>query len=314
MIKLYNYFKTFWLEEVKISYFLLISCFIAVAIFLEYYLNLTDLFIEPHKRTIKHFFYNIVFYGLPLFFSVLSYIFFYKKWNLTRDYSFWLLLLIITCAFSFRTSFYQHRVWVLELNNGVFDLFLLKCSTQAFKALFIFAFVFCFWIFSGDRNRVEFYGFRLRGIDTKPYFIMLLLMIPLIVFASTQSDFLRKYPTFAKLVTENSIVSNIFLRIGLYELLYGLDYVAIELFFRGFMIYALSKYLGRGAILPMVSMYVFIHFGKPLGETVSSFFGGIILGVIAFETKSIVGGVIIHLGIAYMMEIGGYIGNLLSSK
>jgi hypothetical protein len=61
----------------------------------------------------------------------------------------------------------------------------------------------------------------------------------------------------------------------------------------------------------MATMYVFIHFGKPLGETISSFFGGIILGVIAYETKSIIGGIIIHVGIAWLMELGGFLGNSL---
>jgi hypothetical protein len=31
--------------------------------------------------------------------------------------------------------------------------------------------------------------------------------------------------------------------------------------------------------------------------------GGYILGVVAYETKSIWGGVIVHLGIAWMMEV-----------
>jgi membrane protease YdiL (CAAX protease family) len=69
--------------------------------------------------------------------------------------------------------------------------------------------------------------------------------------------------------------------------------------------------MGKGAILTMAAMYVFIHFGKPVGETISSFFGGMILGIIAYETNSIFGGIIVHCGIAYMMEIGGFMGNSL---
>jgi hypothetical protein len=44
-------------------------------------------------------------------------------------------------------------------------------------------------------------------------------------------------------------------------------------------------------------------------ECISSFFGGLILGVIAYRTRSIVGGLVVHLGIAWMMEIGGFMGN-----
>jgi hypothetical protein len=32
------------------------------------------------------------------------------------------------------------------------------------------------------------------------------------------------------------------------------------------------------------------------------------LGIVVYNTRSIYGGLIVHLGIAWMMEIGGYIG------
>jgi hypothetical protein len=37
-------------------------------------------------------------------------------------------------------------------------------------------------------------------------------------------------------------------------------------------------------------------------EAVSSIFGGYILGVIALQTRSIWGGILVHVGIAWMME------------
>jgi membrane protease YdiL (CAAX protease family) len=37
----------------------------------------------------------------------------------------------------------------------------------------------------------------------------------------------------------------------------------------------------------------------------SSILGGLVLGVISYRTKSIYGGIILHLGVAYMMEIAG---------
>jgi membrane protease YdiL (CAAX protease family) len=58
----------------------------------------------------------------------------------------------------------------------------------------------------------------------------------------------------------------------------------------------------------MCVYYITIHFGKPLGETISSFFGGLLLGVIAYRTKSIYGGIIVHLGIAYLMELFAFLG------
>jgi membrane protease YdiL (CAAX protease family) len=97
----------------------------------------------------------------------------------------------------------------------------------------------------------------------------------------------------------------------LYELSYGSDFVSVELFFRGFLILAFIKVAGKDAILPMACFYCTIHFGKPLGECISSYFGGMILGIVVYNTRSIIGGLIVHLGIAWLMEIGGYIGNNL---
>ncbi len=36
-------------------------------------------------------------------------------------------------------------------------------------------------------------------------------------------------------------------------------------------------------------LYVALHYGKPAGETISSFFGGYILGVLAYQSKNIWG-------------------------
>jgi hypothetical protein len=60
--------------------------------------------------------------------------------------------------------------------------------------------------------------------------------------------------------------------------------------------------------------YCTIHFGKPPGEAISSFWGGLLLGIISYNTKSIWGGLIVHLGIAWMMEAGSWLGLLFKNN
>ena len=43
--------------------------------------------------------------------------------------------------------------------------------------------------------------------------------------------------------------------------------------------------------------YMMLHFGEPLAETMSSVFGGAILGLLSLRTNSIFGGVLVHMGI-----------------
>ena len=132
---------------------------------------------------------------------------------------------------------------------------------------------------------------------------MLLIMVPLIAAASTQKDFLAMYPRFQKLAY--LLQPERGWHKLLYELSYGTDFFSIELFFRGFLVLAFAKWVGKDAILPMAIFYCTIHFGKPLGECISSYFGGIILGVITYRTRTILGGFYVHVGIAWLMELGG---------
>lgn len=158
--------------------------------------------------------------------------------------------------------------------------------------------------FDSDR---PFYGVTVKQFSAKPYFIMLLLMFPLIAAASTQPDFLQLYPRMQN-VDYLLRPDKGFYKL-LYELSYGSDFFSIELFFRGFLVLAFARFAGKEAILPMAIFYCTIHFGKPMGECISSYFGGLILGIVSYHTRTIVGGFMVHVGIAWLMELGGYLGH-----
>ena len=163
--------------------------------------------------------------------------------------------------------------------------------------------------FFGNRKKQNLYGFSLKWYSSRPYFVMLLIMLPLIILSSTQGDFLGAYPRGVKFDSLSIQNGAHWIYYGIYELFYGLDFISVEFFFRGFLILAFVGILGPKSILPMAMFYVTIHWGKPAGELISSFFGGTLLGIIAYYSKSILGGIIVHMGIAWMMEIGALIGN-----
>jgi membrane protease YdiL (CAAX protease family) len=75
------------------------------------------------------------------------------------------------------------------------------------------------------------------------------------------------------------------------------------------MIYRMEKYLGNYVVLPMVVVYAVLHFGKPRGETLGCIGGGYILGILALRTKNIYGGIAIHMGIAFLMEVCALLAN-----
>ncbi|MFT5822444.1 MAG: hypothetical protein ACI8ZM_003700 [Crocinitomix sp.] len=153
----------------------------------------------------------------------------------------------------------------------------------------------------------EWYGLRLNGAKVLPYFWLILFMFPLIYLASLQPDFLETYPTYTDNFEYKFLEIDQWITAGIYELCYGFDFLSVELFFRGFMVIALSRFVGKEAILPMVVVYCFLHFGKPAGEAVSSIFGGYILGILAYSSRNIYGGLIAHLGVAWGMEYMAYL-------
>ena len=155
---------------------------------------------------------------------------------------------------------------------------------------------------------MPFYGSdRLKNYT--PYFILLLCIIPFIIWVGTRHDFLNMYPRANAVETIESPLK--YLRLLLFELCYGFDFVSIEFFFRGFLIVGLINICGTRCIIPAACFYCCIHFGKPMVEAISSFFGGIILGIISYNTKSIWGGLVVHLGLAWLMELAGFLGHNL---
>src|SRR5215203_295205 len=196
----------------------------------------------------------------------------------------------------------------LHLSKNVYwDYYWNRVLYWPLRLIVLSAILFIIWKLFYSKER--FFGLTIIGFNWKPYLFMLLIMIPLIAAASAQPDFLSMYPKLKDVDTALYGVRNKWFYHLLHELSYGSDFISVELFFRGFLILAFIKVVGKDAILPMACFYCTIHFGKPLGECISSYFGGMILGIVVYNTRSVIGGLMVHLGIAWLMELGGYIGN-----
>ena len=88
-----------------------------------------------------------------------------------------------------------------------------------------------------------------------------------------------------------------------WELIYILQFFALEFFFRGFLIHQSAPYLGKYSIYFSMIPYCMIHFSKPLPECLGSIFAGFILGWLSYKSKSILGGVFLHVSVAISMDI-----------
>jgi hypothetical protein len=279
-----------------------VTVFTAILIFFNYHFHIDD---EIRKRlfAIKLISWYIVFltaFAVPYFICrIIS----GRKYSNTKK--FLCLLFIAPLVFSLKLTL---DFPVNFTGNANWDNYWGHIIYWPLLVIITGGMLFILWIIF-DKQYQPFYGIKTKGIDWKPYLLMLMIMLPLVAVASTQSDFLEVYPKLKSIAGVYHESGTHWWRRLLFELSYGTDFISIELFFRGFLILAFIKWAGKDAILPMACFYCTIHFGKPLGECISSYFGGMILGIIVYHTRSIVGGLIVHMGIAWMMELGGYIGN-----
>ena len=147
-------------------------------------------------------------------------------------------------------------------------------------------------------ERLRDYGWSARGFwkHIALYGVLFGLLFPALYFISKTHDFQRIYP-FYKLANRSW---EDFLA---WELLYALQFLSLEFFFRGFMLHGTKRALGVHSIWVMVVPYCMIHYGKTLAETLAAIGAGVILGTIALRTASIWGGVAIHIAVALTMDL-----------
>lgn len=144
-------------------------------------------------------------------------------------------------------------------------------------------------------------GWTFRGIGThwKVYGVLFALAVPFVLVASTTSDFQAQYPLLEVLPGQ----SDVFEDLGRWWVVYALQFVAIEAFFRGFLVLGLAPRFGAMSVVIAVIPYMMIHFVKPPAEALASVVGGLVLGTLALRTRSIVGGIAVHLGVAALMDV-----------
>ena len=79
----------------------------------------------------------------------------------------------------------------------------------------------------------------------------------------------------------------------------GVDLFGWEFIWRGFLLFGIARILGPGpAILIQAIPFAFMHLGKPELETLSTIFGGIGFGFVAWQSQSFVYPWLIHWFIA----------------
>jgi hypothetical protein len=301
MKKIWDFLKNHLQQDFHLTHYFSVVLLLAILLAINYTYDFEDEYLSyltGFPKLLNYF----VFYSVAYFSAVVLYAFFRKRIQIFSSPEFWiksffgLALLSLDSSVPFLQPLLRKTVpkemlyWSFKVANNLVSFF------TVFFPILIF-----YWVY--EKKNKDLYGLRPRNFDVKPYFTMLLIMLPLMIAASGTDGFQRQYPMYKTSDAHEYLGVDEWVTVAIYEVAYGLDFITVEYLFRGFMVVAMMGVLGRASVLAMAVLYCTLHFGKPMGEAISSIFGGYILGVVAYETRSVWGGVIVHMGIAWMMEV-----------
>lgn len=156
---------------------------------------------------------------------------------------------------------------------------------------------FPLWLLLFPKDNLLDFGLRLRGLLQHAwiYGLCLCVVVPTVLYVASQPDFNGYYPFYKH-------SSRSWFDFWTWEALYWAQFLALEMFFRGFMLGALRRSLGAAAIFVMVVPYCMIHYGKPYLEAQGAIVAGVVLGSLAMHTRSIYSGFLLHVTVAFLMD------------
>ena len=310
MKKVLFYLKDYQQKHFDWKLYGAILLFISICISINYRLDFEDSIIDAyHGRPIK-WLWMFLFHSFPFVSVCLILYAFGRKRSWLTSGNFWLKVLVGFGLLAFDRSFYGLRNWLQVLPREEFH-FMMRCLNWASSLiLVVIPLLLLYPILEKEEDR-NWYGLVWRKFDPKPYLFLLLIAAVFIGVGSFLSEINEYYPRYLTSGASRYLRANPDVKewqtVLFYELCYGSNFISVELIFRGFLIFAFTRTLGSYAVLPMVATYAFLHFGKPLGETISSIFGGYVLGIISYNSRNIWGGIFIHLGVAWLMELFGWL-------
>ena len=150
----------------------------------------------------------------------------------------------------------------------------------------------------GFRERLFAYGLRLGNARVwgRDLGVLALVLLPVAFFAARMPSIREAYPAYRYVLAEPWLWIPSTLGWGLYCF-------AWEFFFRGFLLFGLSRRLGAVAIFIQLVPFVMAHYPKSEPEAFASIGGGLLFAMIAWRGESFVGAWLLHWGLATAINV-----------
>jgi membrane protease YdiL (CAAX protease family) len=178
-------------------------------------------------------------------------------------------------------------------NDSVIYMFITTFILLGIIPLFLINIVF--------RESIKEYGISIG--DWKTGLKIIAIIFPVIaVFVLYPSIYNQEMVNFYPQSKEAADSPALFLKFQTIRILFF--YTGWEIFFRGFMLFGLRKHVGDAmAICIQIIPSCLWHIGMPTGEIFASIFGGILFGMMALKTGSILYSYILHCLIGFALDL-----------
>ncbi len=130
----------------------------------------------------------------------------------------------------------------------------------------------------------------------RTYLVLFAGILPFLVAASFSGSFRMTYPFYR-------LAGRSWFDFLAWEAQYLSTFVAVEFFFRGYLLFGLRRVFGSHALFIAMVPYCMIHVLKPAAEALGSIAAGILLGLLALSTGSLWCGVLLHVSVALSMDV-----------
>lgn len=308
-----QYLKNYLRDHFHWKLYLSVAVFLSICTYFNYRYDFEDSIIDSYTGSELKWLFMFLHMSFP-FLITCCFLYVYKierSWLKSRE--FWLKFFVGFAIISFDRQFYYFYDIIKSLPRADYYFLFKNISWgDSLIASVLPLLLFYYWYEKSKDKDQHWYGLSFKNMNFKPYIFLTIIVFGGMAIASFISELNTYYPRYKfSGGTEFAAFHNIpeYLSVLVYELVYGSYYISVELFFRGFLVIAFARILGGHAVIAMVGCYVFLHFGKPLAETISSAFGGYLIGILAYYTNRIWGGVVLHVALAWSMELFAWLQN-----
>ncbi|WP_373330714.1 CPBP family intramembrane glutamate endopeptidase [Salmonirosea aquatica] len=181
-------------EDFDQSLYLKEAVFLSILISINYAIELEDRIIDawignPIRIVWYFLLYATAYYGALLIWALHT-----RQMLIFRNRHVWLYSLFGLAVLAWNGGFYGYQAWSKQLFDGQIYWFAYYGLSNLSSLLTVFLPLVLFYFIVDDQS-TRFYGL-FKAQPVSPYLILLAAMLPLIVWASFQPDFLRTYPSY----------------------------------------------------------------------------------------------------------------------